>query len=104
LHPKHVERSCSEIKYGLLTAASRWKLIYFILYETRNYLRTKEAKTPLCIMLSQWPSVGVPGNISNSIAESSEFWKQENIYNVLALRKNQPYDALGFLMNGLATH
>jgi hypothetical protein len=26
-HPKHVERSCSEIKYRLLTAASRWKLI-----------------------------------------------------------------------------
>jgi hypothetical protein len=29
-HPKHVERSYSEIKYSLLTAASRWKLIYII--------------------------------------------------------------------------
>jgi hypothetical protein len=27
-HPKHVERSCSEIKYRLLSAASHWKLIY----------------------------------------------------------------------------
>jgi hypothetical protein len=27
-HPKHVEKSCSEIKYRLLSAASRWKLIY----------------------------------------------------------------------------
>jgi hypothetical protein len=25
---KHVERSCSAIKYRLQTAASRWKLIY----------------------------------------------------------------------------
>jgi hypothetical protein len=25
-HPKHIERSCSEIKYRLLTAASCWKL------------------------------------------------------------------------------
>jgi hypothetical protein len=29
-NPKHVERYCSEIKYRLLTAASRWKLIYII--------------------------------------------------------------------------
>jgi hypothetical protein len=29
-HPKHVERSCSEIKYRLLTAAFRWKFIYVI--------------------------------------------------------------------------
>jgi hypothetical protein len=27
-HPKYVERSCSEIKYRLLNAASHWKLIY----------------------------------------------------------------------------
>jgi hypothetical protein len=27
-HPKHAEKSCSEIKYRLLNAASRWKLIY----------------------------------------------------------------------------
>jgi hypothetical protein len=27
-HPKHVEESCSEIKYRLLSAASLWKLIY----------------------------------------------------------------------------
>jgi hypothetical protein len=27
-HPKHVQKTCSEIKYRLLTAASRWKLIY----------------------------------------------------------------------------
>jgi hypothetical protein len=27
-HPKHVEKSCSEIKYRLVSAASRWKLIY----------------------------------------------------------------------------
>jgi len=38
-------------------------------------------------MLFQQSSVGVPGKISNSIAESFEFWKQENIYNVLALKK-----------------
>jgi hypothetical protein len=29
---KHVERSCSEIKYRLLTAASRWKLTYIKLF------------------------------------------------------------------------
>jgi hypothetical protein len=27
-HPKHVEESCSEVKYRLLSAASCWKLIY----------------------------------------------------------------------------
>ena len=59
-----------------------------MLYETRNYLRTEEAKPPLHVMLSQRSSVGVPGKISNSIAESSEFWKQANIYNVLALKKS----------------
>jgi hypothetical protein len=58
-----------------------------MLYETRNYLRTEEAKTPVSVMLYQWSSVGVPGKISNSIAESLEFWKQEYIYNVLALKK-----------------
>jgi hypothetical protein len=36
-HPKHVERSCSEIKYTLLTAASRWKPIYIILYYITLY-------------------------------------------------------------------
>jgi hypothetical protein len=46
-----------------------------------------------------WPSVGVPGKISNSIAESFEFWKKENVYNMLALIK--PYDAMGFLLNVL---
>jgi hypothetical protein len=37
-HPKHVERSCSEIKYRLLTAASRWKLIYIrlVMQGTKN--------------------------------------------------------------------
>jgi hypothetical protein len=29
-HPKHVQKSCSEIKYRLLSVASRWKLIYII--------------------------------------------------------------------------
>jgi hypothetical protein len=27
-HPKHVEKSCSGIKYRLLSVASRWKLMY----------------------------------------------------------------------------
>jgi hypothetical protein len=27
-HPKHVEETCSEIRYRLLSAASCWKLIY----------------------------------------------------------------------------
>jgi hypothetical protein len=27
-HPKYLEKSCSEIKYRLQTAASRWKPIY----------------------------------------------------------------------------
>jgi hypothetical protein len=27
-HPKHVEKPSSKIKYRLLSAASRWKLIY----------------------------------------------------------------------------
>jgi hypothetical protein len=31
-HPKRVERSCSEIKYRLLTAAFCWKLIYIIAF------------------------------------------------------------------------
>jgi hypothetical protein len=37
-HPKHVERSCSEIKYRLLTAASLWKLtnIRFVMHGTMN--------------------------------------------------------------------
>jgi hypothetical protein len=29
-HPKHVQKSGSEIKYRLINAASRWKLIYII--------------------------------------------------------------------------
>jgi hypothetical protein len=29
-HPKHVEKSCCEIKYRLLSAESRWKLVYII--------------------------------------------------------------------------
>lgn len=74
-----------------------------MLYETRNYLTTEEAKTPLHVMLSQQSSVGVHGKISNSIAESFEFWKQENIHNVFALKKKKPYDALGFTLNGFAT-
>jgi hypothetical protein len=60
-----------------------------MLSETRNYLRIEEAKTPLHVMLSQWSSVGVPGKISNSTAESFEFWKQENIYNVLTPLKKK---------------
>jgi hypothetical protein len=71
-----------------------------MLYETRNYLRREEAKTPLSVMLFQQSSVGVPGKISNSIAESFEFWKEENIYNVPAIKK-KPYEALRFLLNGL---
>jgi hypothetical protein len=37
-HPKHVERSCSEIKYRLQTAPSRWKLIYIrlVMHGTMN--------------------------------------------------------------------
>jgi hypothetical protein len=37
-HPKHVEKSCSEIKYTLLNAASRWKLIYIrlVMHGTMN--------------------------------------------------------------------
>jgi hypothetical protein len=37
-HPKHVERSCSKIKYRLLNAASRWKLIYIrlVMHGTMN--------------------------------------------------------------------
>jgi hypothetical protein len=37
-HPKHVERSCSEIKHRLLTAASRWKLtnIRFVMHGAMN--------------------------------------------------------------------
>jgi hypothetical protein len=37
-HPKDVERSCSEIKYRLLSAASRWKLIYIrlVMHGTMN--------------------------------------------------------------------
>jgi hypothetical protein len=37
-HPKHVERSCSEIKYRLLSAASRWKLVYIrlVMHGTMN--------------------------------------------------------------------
>jgi hypothetical protein len=38
-HPKHVEKSCSEIKYRLLTAASHLKLIYIrlVMHRTMNY-------------------------------------------------------------------
>jgi hypothetical protein len=37
-HPKRVEKSCSEIKYRLLAAASRWKLIYIrlVMHGTMN--------------------------------------------------------------------
>jgi hypothetical protein len=37
-HPKHAEKSCSEIKYRLLTAASCWKLIYIrlVMHGTMN--------------------------------------------------------------------
>jgi hypothetical protein len=37
-HPKHVERSCSEIKYILLTATSCLKLIYIrlVMHGTMN--------------------------------------------------------------------
>jgi hypothetical protein len=37
-HPKHVEKSCSEIKYRLLSVASRWKLIYIrlVMHGTMN--------------------------------------------------------------------
>jgi hypothetical protein len=40
-HPKHVEKSCSEIKYRLLSAASRWKLIYIrlMMHGTMNVKR-----------------------------------------------------------------
>jgi hypothetical protein len=58
-----------------------------MLHETRNYLRTEEGKPPLSAMIFQRSSVGVPGKISNSVAESFEFWKQEYIYNVLTLKK-----------------
>jgi hypothetical protein len=37
-HLKRVERSCSDIKYRLLTAASCWKLIYIrlVMHGTMN--------------------------------------------------------------------
>jgi hypothetical protein len=37
-HPKHVEISCSEIKYRLLSVAPRWKLIYIrlVMHGTMN--------------------------------------------------------------------
>jgi hypothetical protein len=47
-HPKHVERSCSEIKYRLPTAASRWKLIYIrlVMHGTMNVKKvTKNLRT-----------------------------------------------------------
>jgi hypothetical protein len=37
-HPKHVEKSCNEIKYIQLSVASRWKLIYIrlVMHGTMN--------------------------------------------------------------------
>jgi hypothetical protein len=51
-HPKHVERFCSEIKYRLLTAATRWKLtnIRFVIYIPKYYV----CNTACNLSITKW--------------------------------------------------
>jgi hypothetical protein len=61
-HPKHVERSCSEIKQSLLTAASRWKLIYIrlVMHGTMNVKNIQGLATKFIPVLLPKPSYPLP--------------------------------------------